>query len=84
MVVSCIDQGKASVRSGCAGDALRIVKRPRRGNRLAQVDPKGRLFKALGRRLTSLAMDAASRRDAILAQGLEKAVQSITTTQTGS
>jgi len=84
MVMSCIDQGSASARSGWAGDALRIVKRPRRGNRAAPVDPEGRLFKALGRRLTPLAMNAASRRDALLAQGLEKAVQSITITQTGS
>ena len=83
MVMDCIDQGRASVRSGCAGDALRIVKRPRRGNRPALVDPEGRLFKALGRRLTPLAMRQASRRNAILAQGLEKAVQSITISQTG-
>ena len=84
MVMSCIDQGNASVRSGCAGDALRIVKRPGRGNRVTLIDPKGRLFQALGRRLTPLAMRKASRRDAILAQGLENAVQSITITQTGS
>ena len=84
MVMSCIDQGVASARSGCAGDALRIVKRPRRGNRLTLVDPEGRLFKALGRRLTPLAMRQASRRDAILAQSFENTVQSITITQTGS
>ncbi len=84
MVMSCIDQGNASARSGWAGDASRIVKRPRRGNRVILVDPKGRLFKALGRRLTPLAMDLASRRDAILAQGLEKAVQPVTITRTGS
>ena len=82
--MSCIDQGKASVRSGCAGDALRIVKRPRRGNRVSLVDPKGRLFKALGCRSTPLAMDAASRRDAILAQGIERAMQPTTISQTGS
>ena len=84
MVVSCIDQGRASARSGCAGDALRRVKRPRRGNRVTLVDPKGRAFKALGRRPAPLAMDAASRRDAVLAQGLEKAVQPVTIAQTGS
>jgi len=63
---------------------LRIVKRLRRGNRVILVDPKGRLFKAMGRRLTPLAMRQASRRDAILAQGLEKAVQPVTITRTGS
>ena len=84
MVMSCIDQGDASVRSGCAGDALRIVKRSRRGNRATLVDPEGRLFKALGRRLTPLAMHQASRRDAILAQGLEKAVQPVTISRIGS
>ena len=84
MVTGCIDQGKASVRSGCAGDALRIVKRPRRGNRLALIDPKGHLFKALGRRPAPLAMNAASRRDAVLAQGLEKTVQPVNISQKGS
>ena len=84
MVMSCIDQSNARVRSGWAGDALCIVKHPRRSNRVALVDPKGRLFKALGRRLTPLAMYQASRRDAILAQGLEKAVQPVTMTRTGS
>ena len=82
--MSCIDQGDASVRSGWAGDALRIVKRPRRGNRVSLVDPEGHLFKALGRRPALLAMDAASRRNAVLAQGLEKAVQPVTISQTGS
>ena len=84
MVMSCIDRGGARVRSGCAGDAWRIVKHPRRGLRATPVDPKGRLFKALGRRPTPLAMDAASRRDAVLAQGLEKAVQPVTISWTGS
>ena len=82
--MDCIDQGDASVRSGWASDALRIVKRRRRGNLVSPVDPKGRLFNALGRRLTPLAMNAASWHDAILAQGLEKAVQPATTTRTGS
>ena len=82
--MSCIDRGDASVRSGWAGDALSIVKHPRRGNRVSPVDPKGRLFKALGRRLTPLVLRPASRRDAILAQGLEKTVQSTTISQTGS
>ena len=84
MVVDCIDQGRAGVRSGCAGDALRRIKRPRRGNRVTLLDPKGRLFKALGHRLTPLVLRPASRRDAILAQGLEKTVQPVTISQTGS
>ena len=84
MVMVCIDQGGASVRSGRAGDAGRIGKRPRRGNRASLVDPKGRDFKTLGRRLPPLAMRPASPRDAILAQGLEIAVQTITITRTDS
>ncbi len=82
--MGCIDQGDASVRSGCAGDALRIVKRPRHGNRVSLVDPEGRVFKALGRRLTPLAMLPASPRDAILAQDLENAVQPISIPRIGS
>ena len=82
--MDCIDQGNASVRSGWAGDALRIVKRPRRGNRVALIDPEGHVFKTLGRRLTPLAMRPASRRDAILAQCLENMVQTTTMSQTGS
>ena len=84
MLTGCIDQGGASVRSGCAGDAVCIGKRPRRGNRVSLVDPKGRDFKALGRRLPPLAMRPASPRDAILAQGLEIAVQTISITRAGS
>ena len=84
MVMSCIDQGGASVRSGWAGDALRRIKRPRRGDRLALIDPKGHLFKALGRRLTPFAMRQASRRDAILAQDLESMVQITTISWTDS
>jgi len=84
MVAVCIDQGNASVRSGWAGDALRIVKRPRRGNRVSLIDPEGRDFKTLGRRLTPLAMRPASRRDAILAQGLEITVQITTISWTDS
>ena len=53
-------------------------------SRVSLVDPKGRLFKDLGRRPAPLAMDAASRRNAVLAQGLEKAVQPVTISQTGS
>ncbi len=82
--MGCIDQGGASARSECAGDAVRIVKRPRRGNRVSLVDPKGRDFKALGRRLPPLAMLPASPRDAILAQDLENAVQPVSITRTGS
>jgi hypothetical protein len=82
--MGCIDQGDASVRSGCAGDALRIVERPRRGNRAALIDPKGCVFKALGRRPPPLVLRPASLRDAVLAQGLENAVQTVSITRTGS
>ncbi len=44
----------------------------------------GRVFEAPGRRLPLLAMRQASRRGAILAQGLENAVQPVTITRTGS
>ena len=84
MLMGCIDQRDASVRSGGAGDALRIGKPSRRGNRVSLVDPQGRVFKALGRRLPPLAMRKASPHDAILAQGLENAVQPVIITQTGS
>jgi hypothetical protein len=84
MLMVCIDQGGGSVRSGCAGDALRIVKRPRRGNRASLIDPKGRVFKALGRRPPPLVLRPASLRDAVLAQGLENAVQTVSITRTGS
>ena len=84
MLMGCIDQRGASVRSGGAGDALRIVKPSRRGNRASLVDPKGRVFKALGHRLPPLAMRKASPRDAILAQDLENTVQSVMITRTGS
>ena len=56
MVMDCIDQTNASVRSGCVGDAVCIGKRARRGDRVCLVDPEGRVFKALGRRLAPLAM----------------------------
>ena len=82
--MDCIDQRGASVRSGGAGDALRIGKPSRRGNRVSLVDPKGRVFKAPGRRLPPLAMRKASPRDAILAQGLENAVQPVIITRTSS
>ncbi len=70
--------------AGARAMPQRIVKRPRRGNRASLVDPEGRVFKALGCRLTPLAMRTASRRDAILAQGLENAVQPMDSSQTGS
>ena len=82
--MGCIDQGDASVRSGGAGDALRIVEPPRRGNRVSLVDPEGPVFKVLGRRLAPLAMRKASRRNAILAQDLENAVQPMSNSQAGS
>ena len=79
-----IDQGGAGVRSGRAGDASRIVKRPRRRTRASLVDPPGRVFKGLGRRPPLLAMHPASPRNAILAQALENAVLTVSTAQTGS
>ncbi len=84
MIVVCIDQRDARVRRGCAGDAGSIVKRPRRGSHVSLVDPKGHIFKALGRRLVPLAMLPASPRGSILAQGLENMVQIISITQIGS
>ncbi len=85
MLMVGIDQGGAGVRSGRAGDALRIVKRPRRRTRASLVDPQGRVFKGLGRRLAPLAMrPPASPRDAILAQALENAVLPVSITRTGS
>ncbi len=44
----------------------------------------GRVFEAPGRRLPLLAMRPASRHNAILARGLENAVQPVTITRTGS
>ena len=82
--MDCIGQTDASVRSGGAGDAARIGKPSRRGNRVCLADPAGRVFKALGRRLAPLAMRAASRRGAILAHGLENAVRPVINTRTGS
>ncbi len=40
-----IGQTDASVRSGGAGDAGRIGKPSRRGNRACLADPEGRVFK---------------------------------------
>ena len=82
--MSCIGQTDARVRSGGAGDALRIGKPSRRGTRACLTDPEGRVFKALGRRLAPLAMRQASRRGTILAQGLENPVQPVTNTRIGS
>ena len=56
LVMGCIGQTGASVRSGGAGDAVRIVKPSRRGNRACPADPEGRVFKTLGRRPAPLAM----------------------------
>ena len=82
--MDCIGQTDASVRSGGAGDAARIGKPSRRGNRVCLADPEGRVFKALGRRLAPLAMRPASRRGTILAQSLENAVQPVINTRIGS
>ena len=61
-----------------------IGKPSRRGDRVCLADPEGRVFKALGRRLAPLAMRTASRRGAILAQGLENTVPPVINTRTGS
>ncbi len=84
MLMGSIDQGGAGVRSGRAGDAGRIVKRSRRRTRASLVDPQGRVFKGMGRRLAPLAMRPASPRDAIPAQALENAVRVIFIARTGS
>ncbi len=87
--MGCIGQTDARVRSGGAGDAVRIGKPSRRGTRAGLADPEGRVFPehrvfwALGRR-------PASRRGAILAQGpknsslWENAVQPVINTRIGS
>ncbi len=82
--MGCIGQTDASVRSGGAGDAVRIGKPSPRAMRVCGPDPEGRVFKALGRCLAPLAMRTASRRGTILAQGLENAVQPVINTQAGS
>ncbi len=84
MLTSCIDRNGVRVRRGCAGDAGGIVKQPQRGTRAASVDPKGRVFKGLGRRPAPLAMPPASPRSTLLTQIPENAVQSISITRTGS
>ena len=84
MLMVSIEQGGAGVRSGRAGDAVRIVKRSRRRTRASLSDPKGRVFKGLGRRPPPLAMPPASQRDAVLAQALENAVMTISITRIGS
>ena len=83
-MMRCVDQGSPSVRSGGAGDAGRIVKPSRRGNRASLVNPKGRVLEALGRRQPALAMPKASRRTGFLAQDLESAAQCVMNTQIGS
>ncbi len=79
-----IDQGGAGVRSGRAGDTLRIGKRSRRRTRASVVDPQGRVFKGLGRRPVPLAMPPASPRGGILAQALENAVLTVSIPRTDS
>ena len=80
----CIVTRAASVRSGGAGDAGGIVKPARRGSRGSGDDPKGRLIKTLGLRRPSLAMRPASRLDGLLAQDLDKTVQTPSSFETGS
>jgi len=82
--MDCIGQTDARVRSGGAGDVVRIGKPSRRGNRVCLADPAGRVFKALGRRPAPLAMRQASRRGTVLAHGLENAVQPVINTRAGS
>ncbi len=82
--MDCIGQTGARVRSGGAGDAVRIVKPSRRGNRACPADPEGRVFKTLGRRPAPLAMRPHPGHGAILAQGLENAVQPVINTRIGS
>jgi hypothetical protein len=77
MLTICIDQSGVRVRRGCADDAGSIVKHPRRGTRTSPVDPKGHVFRDLGRCPAPLAMPPASPRDTLLAQGPENAVQTI-------
>ena len=79
-----IGRTDASVRSEAAGDALRIGKASRRGDRVCPADPKGRVFKAVGRRPAPLAMREASLRGAVLAQGFENAVQPMINSPAGS
>ena len=70
--------------SGGGGGAGRAGRPSRRGSRVGLADPAGRVFKAWGRRLAPLAMRPASRRGAILAQGLENTVPPVINTRTGS
>ncbi len=85
MVMDCIDPGCASAKSGGAGDAGASPSL-----RDAAIAPPGstrtgRVFEAPGHRLPSLGdRSPASRRNAILARGLENAVQPVTMTRTGS
>ncbi len=84
MVMCCIDPGGASARSGGAGDAG--ASSSLRDAAIAHPGPTrtGRGFEAPGHRLPLLVMRPASRRNAILARGLENAVQPVTITRTGS
>ena len=84
MVMGCIGQKDVRVRSEGAGDAMRIGKPSRRRTRVFLVDPKGRVFEALGRRRVPLAMLPASQRGTLLAQDFENAVQPMTITREGS
>ena len=82
--MGCIDQGDARVRSGGAGDAKASSSRRDAARASPWSTQEGRVFKGLGRRLAPLAMRKASRRNAILAQDLENAVQPVSNSQTGS
>ena len=89
LLTVCIAVRDASVRSGGVGDAGGIVKPARRGSRGPGGDPMGHLIKALGPLKllwgrAPLAMRPASRHDTLLAQDLDKMVQTISSSETGS
>ncbi len=48
MVMDCIGQTDARVRSGGAGDAVCIGEPSRRGTRVCPADPEGRVVKVVG------------------------------------
>src|SRR5258708_9254171 len=55
-----VARGRAAVRSGAAGDAVRIVKAPRRGSAPPSCNPQGHRYFPPARRRSSLAMRTAS------------------------
>jgi hypothetical protein len=84
MPTVCIEQRGVHVRRGGAGDAGVIVKPSRRGMRVCLLDPKGLLIKGMGRRPARFAMPSASPHNTVLAQILDKKVQTIGITREGS